>query len=93
MRTRTLLLAVLAAALALPAAIGAANSIPGSGYPWQEPGCAPVANTYAQPPASIPIAPTVVVPAQAGSDYAWVQPDCAPVTWSPAQPAAWIPPG
>jgi len=90
MRSRTLLLTVLVAALALPAAVGA-SAPPGSSYAWQQPGCAPVSNAFAQPPAWIPIAPAVVV--SPGSQYAWVQPGCAPVTTPHAQPPAWIPTG
>ena len=86
--------------LALPAAIATTLVLavaptpaapPGATYGWGQPGCAPVTVPCAQPPASVPIAPGVIVAPVPGSSYAWAQPGTAPVTTPSAQPPAWIP--
>jgi hypothetical protein len=46
---------------------------------------------FAQPPAWIPIIPTVVNTSLPGSSYVWAQPGAAVVSVPSAQPPAWIP--
>ena len=84
---RALLLAVAAAALAVPAAIGSSTP-PGGEYAWAQPGCAVVSTPYAQPPAWIPIIAAQAPPVVPGSDYVWPQPGGPLLSVPCAQPVA-----
>jgi hypothetical protein len=77
MRTRGVLLGLLALVLAAPAAA----SVPGSSYRW------------GQPPASVPIAVSPVQVALPGSSYPWAQPGAERPAGTPSvQPPAGIVP-
>ena len=77
MRTRGVLLALLALVFAAPAAA----TVPGSSYHWQ------------QPPASVPITVSSVQVALPGSSYPWAQPGAARPAGTPSvQPPAGIVP-
>ena len=75
MRTRGVLLGLLALVFAAPAAA----TVPGSSYHW------------GQPPASVPIAVSPVQAAIPGSSYPWAQPDTIRPAGTPSvQPPAGI---
>ena len=83
MRTRRLLLfAILAVAgSVVPAASGKGPQLPGAGYGWAQPGCAPAQVCCAQPSFRAGIFGTSAISnLAAAASYAWVQPGTAPVT-------------
>ena len=77
-----------AAVLVALAVSRAAAALPGSAYAWAQPGTAPVAVPFAQPPASVPISVMTPASSMPRSDYAWAQPGTAPADVPFAQPPA-----